>query len=304
MSKAKTLATTVSTGNVLADGTVAYSEVSGTPTLATVATSGAYADVTGTPTLATVATSGSYTDLTGTPTLATVATSGSYTDLTDKPTITDTATNIAGGSAGTIPYQTAADTTAMLAAGTAGQVLQTNGAGAPTWSTPSSGAMVFVGETTLSGTSVSTAIDNATYSAYRFYLFGVSTTISGGAQNNLFVRFNNSTSTSSYFFRVNTLRNSYSSYSADNTNLIYLITDNYIGSSGVYSDNIIIDIFNIKSNSQSRYNISGLTAVVTCPTSGATTYVNGGFNNAITSMQFGNQNGSTFVGKMRIYGIV
>lgn len=35
MSKAQTLATTVSTGNVLADGTVAYSEVSGTPTLPT-----------------------------------------------------------------------------------------------------------------------------------------------------------------------------------------------------------------------------------------------------------------------------
>lgn len=35
MSKAQTLATTVSTGNVLEDGTVAYSEVSGTPTLPT-----------------------------------------------------------------------------------------------------------------------------------------------------------------------------------------------------------------------------------------------------------------------------
>ena len=33
MSKAQTLAATVSTGHVLADGTVAYSEVSGTPTL-------------------------------------------------------------------------------------------------------------------------------------------------------------------------------------------------------------------------------------------------------------------------------
>jgi len=98
MSKAQTLATTVSTGSVLADGTVAYAEVSGTPTLAT------------------------------------VATSGSYTDLTDKPTITDTATNIAGGSAGTIPYQTAADTTAMLAAGTAGQALLSQGTGlAPVW---------------------------------------------------------------------------------------------------------------------------------------------------------------------------
>ena len=91
MSKAKTLATTVSTGNVLADGTVAYAEVSGTPTLAT------------------------------------VATSGSYTALTNQPTISATATNIAGGSNGTIPYQSAADTTAMLGVGTAGQVLQTYG---------------------------------------------------------------------------------------------------------------------------------------------------------------------------------
>ena len=79
MSKAQTLASTVSTGGVLADGTVAYAEVTGTPTIST------------------------------------------------------TAIDIAGGSAGTIPYQSAADTTAMLGVGTAGQVLQTNGAGAPTW---------------------------------------------------------------------------------------------------------------------------------------------------------------------------
>lgn len=48
MSKARTLASTVSTGAVLADGTVAAAEVTG---LATVATSGAYSDVSGTPTL-------------------------------------------------------------------------------------------------------------------------------------------------------------------------------------------------------------------------------------------------------------
>ena len=41
----------------------------------------------GTPSLATVATSGLYSDLSGTPSLATVATSGDYDDLTDKPTI-------------------------------------------------------------------------------------------------------------------------------------------------------------------------------------------------------------------------
>jgi len=41
-----------------------------------VATSGAYSDLSGTPTLATVATSGSYSDLTGKPSLASVATGG------------------------------------------------------------------------------------------------------------------------------------------------------------------------------------------------------------------------------------
>jgi cytoskeletal protein CcmA (bactofilin family) len=46
----------------------------------------------------------------------------------------NSATNIAGGAAMSLPYQSAASTTAFLAAGTAGQILQTNGTGsAPTW---------------------------------------------------------------------------------------------------------------------------------------------------------------------------
>lgn len=55
-----------------------------------------------------------------------------------------TATNLAGGSNGTIPYQSAAGTTQMLAVGTPGQLLQTNGAGAPTWVTPAGGAGAFI----------------------------------------------------------------------------------------------------------------------------------------------------------------
>lgn len=68
-------------------GAVAYSNVTGTPSLATVATSGAYSDLSGKPSLAAVATSGAYSDLSGKPSLASVATSGSYNDLSDKPTI-------------------------------------------------------------------------------------------------------------------------------------------------------------------------------------------------------------------------
>ena len=44
-----------------------------------------------------------------------------------------TATNLAGGSAGTIPYQSAAGTTGQLAAGTSGYILKSNGAAAPAW---------------------------------------------------------------------------------------------------------------------------------------------------------------------------
>jgi hypothetical protein len=48
-----------------------------------------------------------------------------------------TVSNIAGGVAGGIPYQSAVGTTTMLGAGTAGQILTSGGAGAPTWTTPS-----------------------------------------------------------------------------------------------------------------------------------------------------------------------
>lgn len=109
-----------------------YTDLNGTPTLATVATSGSYSDLTGKPdlsvyltsqvssdwnattgvarilnkpVLSTVATSGSYSDLSGKPVLATVATSGSYNDLLNKPssfapqrtTVSGTTTTIADG---------------------------------------------------------------------------------------------------------------------------------------------------------------------------------------------------------------
>jgi len=72
----------------------------------------------------------------GTTVITLPTTSGTL--LTSASTATTT-TNLAGGSNGTIPYQSASGTTQMLAVGTSGQLLQTNGAGAPTWVTPASG---------------------------------------------------------------------------------------------------------------------------------------------------------------------
>lgn len=53
--------------------------------------------------------------------------------LSGNATTATRATNLANGSAGTIPYQTAAGTTAMLAAGTSGYFLKSNNTSAPSW---------------------------------------------------------------------------------------------------------------------------------------------------------------------------
>jgi hypothetical protein len=57
---------------------------------------------------------------------------GSATTATTATSAT-TATNLAGGAASQIPYQTGSGATAFVANGTAGQVLLSNGASAPSW---------------------------------------------------------------------------------------------------------------------------------------------------------------------------
>jgi hypothetical protein len=57
------------------------------------------------------------------------------------------ANNLTGGSAGTVPYQSAAGTTVMLAAGTSGQVLRSNGTSAPSWLTLGNSATLNTGTT-------------------------------------------------------------------------------------------------------------------------------------------------------------
>jgi hypothetical protein len=80
------------------------------------------------------------TTSTGEPTIAVAAdfptlnqsTTGNAATATLATTAT-TATNIAGGGVGQVPYQTGSGATAMLAAGTAGYVLKSNGSAAPSW---------------------------------------------------------------------------------------------------------------------------------------------------------------------------
>jgi len=93
----------------------------------------------------------------GTPTSGNFST-GTFTWPTFNQNTTGTAakaTNLAGGAAGSLPYQSALDTTTFLAAGTNGQVL-TLASGIPSWATPTTGTVTSVGGTgTVSGISLS-----------------------------------------------------------------------------------------------------------------------------------------------------
>ena len=100
----------------------------------------------------------------------TIAVAGDFPTLNQSTTgnasTATTATNLAGGGAGQLPYQTALGTTAMLAAGTATYVLTSNGTAAPSWQPPSTsaGTVTSVAALTLgtTGTDVSSTVANST----------------------------------------------------------------------------------------------------------------------------------------------
>jgi len=90
------------------------------------------------------------------------------------------ATNLAGGGAGQVPYQSAADTTAFVSAGTTGQVLTSNGTSAPTWTTITASISV-TDDTTTNATryplfaDVTSGTLSTTYVASTKYQFNPST---------------------------------------------------------------------------------------------------------------------------------
>ena len=103
--------------------------------------------------------SGSYSGITGLGTLGdltvTNTISGSISGNAGTATTATKASNLAGGAAGSLPYQSATDTTAFLTAGTNGQVLTLTG-GIPSWTNASTGTVTSVSGTgTVSGISLS-----------------------------------------------------------------------------------------------------------------------------------------------------
>lgn len=86
-----------------------------------------------------------------------------WTNVAPSSVAIGTATNLAGGAAGSVPYQSAANTTTFLGIGTAGQFLKVNsGATAPQWASPAALTKTDDTNVTLTlGGSASTALLNA-----------------------------------------------------------------------------------------------------------------------------------------------
>jgi hypothetical protein len=106
---------------------------------------------------------GALSGLASSATVAALANSVLGSNVTGPVSSATTANNLALGSSGSLPYQSAANTTAMLAKGTDGQVLKLSG-GVPTWGTDNdtagNGTLTVSNATALSNVSVFLSMSN------------------------------------------------------------------------------------------------------------------------------------------------
>jgi len=132
--------------------------INGTTIGATTASTGAFTTLGGTTITASTQFSGAGTGLTGTATSLSI---GGNAATATSATSATTATNLAGGLAGSLPYQSGAGATTFLSAGTNGQVLTLAG-GVPSWATLSAGTVTSVSGTgTVSGISLSGTVTSS-----------------------------------------------------------------------------------------------------------------------------------------------
>jgi hypothetical protein len=238
----------------------------------------------------------------GTTVLTLPATSGTVITTTSgtasSATNATTATNLAGGSNGTIPYQSASGTTQMLAVGTSGQLLQTNGAGAPSWVTPSAGAMSLISLTNISSgnTSVSVSIPS-TYNGVYFVISAVADT--SATYGRVLVRFNNNSS--SIYNGAQVQGTSTSAY----TNDVGITLQ--VGNSGATAQASIGvgTVFSLQSSALKNMVFQTSEANPGSGGYNALTYGGGNFNSTstISSIQFVNTSGSWASGQIFVYGI-
>ena len=248
-------------------------------------------DTSGSVTLQAPAVSGS-TILTLPSTSGTIVTSASGT--------AGTATNLAGGSNGTIPYQSAAGTTQMLAVGTSGQVLQTNGAGAPTWVTPSAGAVSLISSVNIANVQTHNFTGLSGYYQYQLFVTAVSSTSVSDTAIRIQVGSGTASASSYYFGGVYSDGTSVAANERDN-DTAYVPFYNSGSLSNAYSIQLSTDIFTAPSQNitfQSRVNGYGNTN--NTQTNNMMGVWLGGTSMSSIHLNLG---GTNFTGSIYLYGV-
>ena len=219
---------------------------------------------------------------------------------------TGTATNLAGGSNGTIPYQSASGTTQMLAVGTSGQLLQSNGAAAPTWVAASSGALTLLSTVTASN-SATVDIETTFSSTYDSYML-VATGITVGVDYSdlkFRMKLGGTYLSTGYYYHTSTSSSTSGTYSGDgtsNTNSVRFL--NSIGTGTGKCVNLTMRIYAPSSTTLRKLvDFTGGTVDV----DNLHRQLFGGGSNtstdALTGIRFFLASGNIVAGTFRLYGI-
>lgn len=231
------------------------------------------------------------------------------------------AVNLASGVTGTLPIanggtnSTATPTAGgivygdgsahqITAAGTSGQVLTSAGAGTPTWSTPSSGAMVFITSATASNSSTLN-VENAmtTYGMYLIVATGLNMSAAGYLQAYLKIGGSYQTG-ASYNWVVNSGQTPATNGTGSNIAFLRFGEGNSLPQNTNYGMMLYMWLPNPSSSQYKTYSsqLSGYDSNL------GIDFYNGaggfkGSTGALTGVQFFCSNARTFNGVFRLYGI-
>jgi hypothetical protein len=221
-----------------------------------------------------------------------------------------TATNLAGGSNGTIPYQSAAGTTQMLAVGSAGQVLQTNGAGAPTWVTPGGGSWVYLSTVTASN-SATVDIETTFNSTYDVYAIVVNSLVTVSASSlRVRVKISGSYSSSSIYSyisdRASTFDPNRTNTGATGESFMQLTSSDDLYEAGSASSNFVMYVYKPSSTATYKYFSAHGQGTYTGDNTGLVRINNASAaitTSALTGVRFYFSVGNIASGTFRLYGI-
>jgi hypothetical protein len=245
----------------------------------------------------------------GTTVLTLPATSG--TVITTASGTAATATNLAGGVAGAIPYQSGSGATGFSAAGTSGQLLQSNGVSAPTWITPSGSGLTLLSTVTASA---SATVDiettfSSTYSAYLLVVSGLVISSAGEIRGQLKINGAYVATASTYIFHNAEVSSASASYAArargTGAGFSWFEFASDVGNAAEKATNLIITITTPSSTTLNhRLSWTGSTAP-----NAADTIINvvGAASNtttgALTGIRFSRDTGNFTSGTFRLYGL-